>query len=429
MRTTLVLSLVLLLCPSLAASASPVDHNAIRHGRINKLVPEAMKAHGVDMWLTFTRENSPDPLLSTLGLEHIVARGAFVFILKPDGSFKKVAIAASYDVEPIERGGLYDQVVPYKKEGIKPHLAALVKEADPSRIAVNYSRDVTVADGLTTGMRAYLDEALGAYAGRFISSEKLVVSLMGRKLPQEIAALREAAESTQRIIGEALGSDVIKPGVTTEISLNDWMVRRAKELGYEVAFSSIVVGPSRGHSDPTERIIQPGDIVRFDWGASHAGYCADIQRTAYVLKPGESAAPAWLTKLWNDTLEANRKATAACRPGNTGNDVDRAGRESLTSKGYEDYPHGTGHAIGLKVHDVGPMLGPDWRERYGDPVFFKIESGQVFAIEPVIYIKPPETGYDLNIALEEDVVVDESGAHYIGTPQTEIILVGARGVR
>jgi len=403
-----------------------VDHEAIRRDRINKLLPEAMKTHGLEMWLTFTRENAPDPMLPTLGVEHIVARGAFVFMLKPDGSFRKVAIAASYDVEPIEKSGLYDKVISYKKEGIKGHLRTLVAEANPKTIGINYSRDETVADGLTLGMRRYLDEALGGdpdFTKRFVSAEKLVTSLLGRKLPQEIAALRQAAEDTQKIIEEALTTGVIKPGVTTENALNAWMEARAKEMGDTVAFASVVVGPSRGHSEPTDRVIERGDTIRFDWGAAHGGYAADIQRTAYVLKDGETAAPAWLKKIFDDTLAANRAATEACRPGNTGNDVDKAGRAVVTGRGYEEYPHGTGHPIGLKVHDVGPKLGPDWKERYGDPVFFKIEAGEVFAIEPLIYLVPPELGYDFHVGLEEDVVVDETGAHYIGKPQTEIILV------
>ena len=83
----------------------------------------------------------------------------------------------------------------------------------------------------------------------------------------------------------------------------------------------------------------------------------------------------------------------------------------------------TGHAIGLKVHDVGPMLGPDWKERYGDPVFFPIEAGQVFAVEPMLYIHPPEIGYDFHTSLEENLVVEEDGARYIGSPQTKLILI------
>jgi Xaa-Pro dipeptidase len=409
----------------MAASPPQTDSDSVRRDRLNVLLPAAMKTHDLDMWLVFSRENAEDPLLPTLGVDHIVARGAFVFARRADGSVRKVAIAASYDVNPIERSGLYDEVIPYRQEGVKPHLAALMKEAAPRRIAVNMSRDVTVADGLTAGMRGYLEETLGAdVAGRFVSSDRLVVSLLGRKLPEEIAALTKAAEVTQQVLAEGLTASIVKPGATTEIALNEWMAARAGELGCEVAFSSVVVGPSRGHSDPTDRVIQHGDIIRTDWGARCRGYAADIQRTAYVLKPGETAAPAWLERLFADNLEANRAAVAACRPGARGVDVDTAGRAALTSRGYAEPPHGNGHAIGLKVHDVGPLLCPDWPERYGEPVFFRIEPGQVFAVEPMIYIKPAELGYDFHIGLEEDVVVEETGARLLGTPQTKLILIG-----
>ena len=403
-------------------AAADVDHAKIQRDRLGVLLPRIMAEQQIDVWLTFTRENTIDPILKVIGVDDIVARAAFVFALK-EGEIRKIAIAASYDVDPIYQTGLYDEVIAYRSEGVKPHLNQTIEALSPKTIAVNYSRDVTIADGLTVGLRAYLDEALGKQTKKFVSSEQLVVSLLGRKLPEEIAALEKAVTGTQRIIAEALTPEHVTAGVTTEKNLSAWMAARAKEWGFGVAFTSVVVGPQRGHSEPTDRVIERGDVIRIDWGASHGGYCADIQRTAYVLKEGESAAPDWLQRLWKATLAANRAAVAALRPGNTGNDVDRAGRGSLVAAGYPEYPHGTGHAIGLKVHDVGPMLGPDWPERYGAPVFFKIEPGQVFAIEPLIYIRPPEIDYDIHIGLEEDLVVESEGARYIGIPQTELILI------
>ena len=399
-----------------------IDHVRIRHDRLNKLLPQIMKEQKIDAWLTFTRENTIDPLLKVFGLEKIVARGAFIFAFRK-GEFRKVAIAASYDVDPMIHSGLYDEVIAYKQEGVKPHLKKAIDDLKPAKIAINFSRDVPIADGLTVGLRNYLHEALGDHTKEFVSSEKLVISLLGRKLPEEIEAIETAAKATQKILAEALTSDHVKPGVTTEKALDDWMRARAKEMGFEVAFGSIMVGPQRGHSEPTDRLIQRGDVLRTDWGASCEGYCADIQRMAYVLKEGEKVAPAWLERFWKANLAANRAAVAALKPGNTGNDVDKAGRGSLVAAGYAEYPHGTGHAIGLKVHDVGPMLGPDWRERYGDTVFFKIEPGQVFAVEPLIYAKPEELDYEINIALEEDVVVEKDGPRLIGEPQMEIILI------
>jgi len=408
--------------PSPPRRPTSVDHESIRRDRINVLLPRILKEQGIDAWLTFTRENTPDPILAVFGIDHIVARGAFLFARK-GAPFIKTAIAASYDVDPIKKTGLFDEVIAYKSEGVKPHLRKVMDGLTPDRIAVNMSRDVTIADGLTVGLRQYLDETLGEHTKKFVSAERLVVSLLARKLPAEIAALEEAVTGTQRIIAEALTSERVKPDVTTERALADWMKARAKELGYEVPFESVVVGPARGHSDPTDRVIRRGDVIRIDWGASFGGYCGDIQRTAYVLKPGENKAPAWLEKLFAATLKANRAALAALRPGNTGLDVDTAGRGSLVADGYPEYPHGTGHAIGLKVHDVGPLLGPDWRERYGDAVRFTIEPDQVFAVEPLIYFKPPEIDYEIHTGLEEDAVVGPDGARCIGTPQTSVILI------
>ncbi len=417
------LAVVGLSCVVLAGvAAADVDHAKIRRDRLNVLLPRIMAEQQIDVWLTFTRENTTDPILEVIGVDDIVARGAFIFARK-EGAFRKIAIAASYDVDPIHGAGLYDEVIAYRSEGVKPHLIKTIEALDPKTIAVNYSRDVPIADGLTVGLRAYLDEALGEQTKKFISSERLVTSLLGRKLPEEIAALEKAVTGTQRIIAEVLTPAHVTTGVTTEKDLSAWMEARAKELGFEVAFTSVVVGPQRGHSEPTDRVIERGDVIRVDWGASYGGYCADIQRTAYVLKEGESAAPDWLQRLWKATLAANRAAVAALRPGNTGNDVDKAARGSLVAAGYPEYPHGTGHAIGLKVHDVGPMLGPDWPERYGDTVFFEIEPGQVFAVEPLIYTRPLEIDYDFHTGLEENLVVESEGARYIGTPQTELILI------
>ena len=102
-----------------------VDHAAIRRDRILTLLPKIMREQSTDAWLTFTRENTPDPILPVFGIEHIVARGAFLFAHK-DGDFRRIAIAASYDVEPIQKTGLFDEVVAYKAEGVKPHLKQVI---------------------------------------------------------------------------------------------------------------------------------------------------------------------------------------------------------------------------------------------------------------------------------------------------------------
>jgi hypothetical protein len=47
----------------------------------------------------------------------------------------------------------------------------------------------------------------------------------------------------------------------------------------------------------------------------------------------------------------------------------------------------------------------------------------VFAVEPLLYIRPPEIDYDFHTGLEENLVVEKDGARYIGTPQEKLILI------
>ena len=230
---------------------------AMLRERVDKLLPDALETHDVDLWIVFTREESKDPLAGDFGGEDAVARMALLFD-RAEGRFRKTAIAASYDVTPLEETGIYDEVISYRSEGIKPHLKRFVEELDPARIAVNTSRDMPIADGLTSGMQAYLEEVLGDdLVSRFVSSEPLVASFRGRRLPEEVEILREAARHTDTLIRDALSRVAIDPGVTTENDVGDYLRSRTAMLGATVPFISVVAGPSRGHADPSSRLIKP----------------------------------------------------------------------------------------------------------------------------------------------------------------------------
>lgn len=406
---------------SAAEKPSDAEAQSLRRRRIDVLLPEALAQHGFDAWLVFTRENSRDPLGADVGGSEVVARGAFLFARTPQG-FRKIAIVASYDVTPVRESGIYDEVIAYRGEGIKPHLKKILGELNPRRVGMNTSRDIPLADGLTLGMRDYLLETLGAeWAARFASAQPIVVSFRGRRLPEEVQILREAAEYTDNIIREALTPAVITPGKTTENDVAAYLRRRTAEFGATVPFLSVVVGPVRGHSDPSDRVIQPGDLVRIDFGITHRGYSTDIQRTAYVLRPGETAPPAEMQKMWETCRRATDIAIAAMKPGVTGNHIDSVARKVLTDAGYEGYPHAAGHPIGFAVHDVGPLLGPDWPERYGATVHLRLEKDQTFAVEPILYA--PYNGEEINIGIEEDVVITADGVTRLHSRQDELILI------
>jgi Xaa-Pro aminopeptidase len=191
--------------------AAAEQARAIRKRRLDVLLPQALEQHGFDAWLVFTRENARDPIAEDVAGGRVVARSAFLFARTPKG-FRKTAIVASYDVTPVKDSGIYDEIIVYRGEGIKPHLKKVMTELNPRRVAVDTSRDIPLADGLTVGMRDYLLETLGAdWASRFASGQPVVVSFRGRRLPEEVALLREAANYTDKIIREALSAKVICP--------------------------------------------------------------------------------------------------------------------------------------------------------------------------------------------------------------------------
>ena len=401
---------------------------AARKERLDRYLLSSMRRAGVVAWLVVTRENASDPVAFDVGAEHAVGRAVCLFVDRGE-ELESVAIVAGFDTDAFEKSGLYDRVIPYGKEGAGPILQEELGKLSPKNIAVNQSKDLPLADGLTAGNLQWLREAIGPeFSKRLVSSEALLVSFRSRKTPAEIAKMRDAVKKTEAILAEALTPAVIVAGKTTEKDVADFIRKRRREMGLGSSWGdeqdpNVTAGKARGHSSSTDAVISPGAVVHIDAGVDEDGYKTDIQRIAYVLRPGETAAPPEVQKAFDTAKAANRAAAAVLKAGAKGSEVDAAGRSVIVDAGYPEFQHALGHPIGFYTHDLGPLLAPNWPD-YGKLGSYAIERDQTFAVEPTLKTELPWTmGDQIFFGLEEDYVVTDKGAEPLGSPQETIILI------
>jgi len=388
--------------------------------KVNQAI-DILKEQETDMWLTFVRETAGvrDPALDLLiGANDLTWESAL--ILTRSGG--RIAIIGNLEKDAVGRLGIFDEILGYDKS-VRELLQDTLTRLNPERIAVNTSKNNVHADGLTHAMYEMLHDYLSGtpYAQRLVSAEPVINALRGRKTPTELACIRKAVEITDEIYKKTF--DFLKVGMT-EIEVGEYMHNLAREYGVGLAWPAencpaVNSGPNSpvGHNGPTDIKIERGHILHFDFGVKYEDYCSDIQRVAYVLREGETEAPVEVQRGFITIRTAIEKSREAMKAGVTGNSIDVISREIVTDSGYPEYPHGLGHQLGRVAHDGGAMLGPLW-EKYGDSPNQRLEVGQVYTIEPSL----PVPGYG-HIALEEDVVMTENGAEYIGGPQREIVLI------
>ncbi len=381
---------------------------------------DILREKKIDMWLTFVRESAtmPDPAIDMIVGQHATWQTAWIITREGE----TICIAGSLDVAGIEKNGLYSTVIPYV-QGIREPLLEVLKSRKPKKIAINYSTDSVMSDGLTHGMYLLLQSMLDGtpYGARLVPSQEVLSALRGRKAPAEIKNIRKAITHTLEIYDMVTG--FLAPG-KSEKDVADFILAEVHRRGLELAWDrdhcpAVFTGPDHAgaHFGPTKRKIKPGHVINLDFGVKVNGYCSDLQRTWYVRRKGESVAPAEVQRGFNVIRDSIRLAADSLKPGVVSWKVDEKARSFIVANGYPEYPHALGHQVGRAAHDGGVGLLPRW-ERYGDLPYGKIEAGQVFTIEPRL----PIEGYGV-ATIEEIVWVKENGVEFLSKPQRELLLV------
>jgi Xaa-Pro aminopeptidase len=305
------------------------------------------------------------------------------------------------DMEVVTVQGSYDA-----------QLAALLPSLAARRIGIE-------AAHLTVSRYDWLQRMV---AREFVPTVGIVERARVVKDVYEIATLREAGRRLSSV-ARAVPSDV-RPGRTErEIALG--IDRRIHEAGFSrTAFDTIVAaGPNSAlpHARPTERKLSEGDLVVLDFGGVYDSYCVDLTRTVVVGRASER-----VRSVYGAVLEAHDRAIASVRPGTSRFVIDAAARDTLGRYGLaEAFGHGTGHGLGIEVHEdpkitrranSGGQGSQEKDKNVVDVTDEAVLSGMAFTIEPGAYL--PGWG---GVRIEDDVLVTENGVEALTDAPTDLI--------
>jgi len=226
---------------------------------------------------------------------------------------------------------------------------------------------------------------------RLKSVANIIESVRSSKDGSEIAAIKTAGSIAAQALKQTLRH--IKPGIT-ENELAGMLDFQIRKLGATNSFDTIVAfGPnaSRPHHQPGRKKLKQKDTVLIDFGAKYKGYCSDITRCFAIGGP-----TTFYKKVYDVVEQAQAAAIKKIKAGVKINDVDAAARKVIDKNDLPVYGHGTGHGLGLEIHEL-PFLKAESKA--------KLKARQVITIEPGVYIRR-----QLGVRIEDDILVTETGS-------------------
>jgi Xaa-Pro aminopeptidase len=245
----------------------------------------------------------------------------------------------------------------------------------------------------------------GLTRARVVPTVDLVERQRAIKSPEEVAAIRAAAELAQEALAEVL------PGIRagrTELDVGSALEAALRRRGSEWhPFPTIVASGPRSalpHARTSDRTLAAGELLLVDFGAQVDGYCADLTRTMVVGARADSRQRA----MHELVQAAQQRAVAHLRAGMPAREADGLAREVIVTRGFgEAFGHSLGHGLGLEVHEA-PRLAPN-----SDT---PLPPHAVVTVEPGVYF--PGWG---GVRLEDDVYLGPDGAELLSDGRTELV--------
>ena len=405
--------------------------------RFQTVLPHLMDKTGIDMWILISREYNEDPVLRTmLPATWLNARRRTILVFYRDterDTLEKMAVAR-YNVGESITSAWNKEEQPDQWR----RLMDIITERDPKVIGLNYSKDHNIADGLDkTDHEEFMEYLPEVYHPRVQSAEQLAVRWIETRTPREMAIYSDLVSITHNIIAEAFSTAVIQPGITTTTEVEWWMRQKVTDLGLETWFHPTVdiqrsnnklVGHLYSFSGrPENETIMPGDLLHCDFGITYLRLNTDCQELAYVLRPGETAAPEFLRQALKEGNRVQDFLTTNMIKGRTGNEILAKALQDGRDAGLK--PAIYTHPLGMYGHSAGTTIGM-WDAQDGvmkdDGENYPLNPNTVYAIELNTTVNIPEWKRDIRIMLEEAGFYGEDGFRYVNGRQRELILVGRK---
>ena len=342
--------------------------------RIGRVLPKLMAEYDVRMWILSMREYAEDPVFWSIISPTTFAarrRSIYVFTRQEDGTVERLALGGT------SQGGVFEAYRSTRPAPTQPTaelvgdeqwrlLREVVEDRDPENIVLNIDPVWAFSDGLHAGEREALEEALGPeLLGRVKREPRLAMNYIALRLPEMMPRYRKIQETVHAVISQAFSNAVITPGETTIEDVEWWMRQRVRDLGYTVWFQANVDVQRAGEVPPSGAVIERGDLLWTDFGVVALNLHTDTQHLGYVLKEGETGAPAGL---WQCLANSNRLQDILLEhmePGLSGNTILANTLAQMRAEGINGTVYT--HPIGDHGHGAGPLIGR-WDGQEGVPV-------------------------------------------------------------
>ncbi len=329
-----------------------------RHG----MLLEMMRRHDIGMWIIVNEEFHDDPLTQFVAPPRPYTGGRDMFIFVDTG--KELRRVATTGFSEVNLKRFFES--PDEPRPAVQVLPELYKAHQPKRIGLGIHGRRGQTRSLTWDSYNFLSETLGPEATkRFVSAAELTEEYLDTRLPAEMEHYTLACHLTEVIVQRALSNEVITPGVTKVGDVRRFLYDQLWAHGVRTWFQPDLRLQRKGMKNdvsrgflavaPEDWVIERGDVLHIDFGVSYMGLDTDWQKKGYVLREGETEAPADLKRaMANTNALQDALMLRAARPGRASAEVYKLAMAEMEQKGIKAQIYS--HPLGNHGHGLGTSI-------------------------------------------------------------------------